>query len=96
MAAPAIAERTRATAGVMPASLKAAAPLELKVVGLEVGAEDVPKVTAGVDEVINGAEVVAAEGVDMLDMVSEEVEEVEDDGVDVVLAAVIEKGPYCA
>ena len=51
MAAPATADRTRAAAGAIPATLKAAAPDELNVEGVEEAADAVPVVaTDGTDE----------------------------------------------
>ena len=64
MAAPATAERTRAAAGAIPATLKAAAPDELNVEGVEDAADAVPVVATdetGVVAVTEGAETVPDE-----------------------------------
>jgi len=97
MAAPATAERTRAATGAIPATLKAAAPDELRVEGVEEAAPDVPVVaTDGTDEtgvvaVAAGVEAVPGEvapvpvvaGVDAVDAAVPEI----------LLAAPMEKVP---
>jgi len=97
MAAPATAERTRAAAGAIPATLNETAPDE-KVEGVEEAAVEVPEVEPGVTDetgvvaVTEGVETVAGEVVVPVPVVAG-VELVDAAVAEVVVTAPMEKSP---